>query len=451
MYASVALLDADSTVITGEISSETGDFKIPVVSSGTYLLRVEHIEYQTYVTEPFRVQVGKSKHLPNLILKSQVNSLGEVVVVHKKDMIEVKANTLIFNVADSPSASGINGLDLLKKSPGVTLDMDNNIALLGKEGVQVYINGVPSRLSGNDLAIYLQSMTSDNIQTIEIITNPSAKYEAEGNAGIINIRTKKNSATGFNGSATSSFTQGRYLRYNNSLRLNYGGERLKANFEFTQSQNKSFDTFLDTKAQNDAILDLDSEDISDRKGINVALGIEAQLSKNQILNFSGRSVFNQSNNVLTSQTDIYDINQKQLSSILLSNSLVDLPSTNHTYHLNHQWVPNSTSIWNTALSVGTYKNEKNTQQPNTLLEADGTTLMTIDDREFDANTQIKLWSAKTDYEKSWGKAILSAGAKYSHISTENSFDFYNIENQTAIYTPTKSNDLELELLLNLVT
>ncbi len=442
MYASVALLDADSTVITGEISSEIGVFKIPIANSGTYFLRVEHLEYQTYISQPFMVSPGESKILPDLILQNQVNSLGEVVVVHKKEMIEVKADKLIFNVADSPSASGTNGLDLLKKSPGVTLDMDNNIALLGKAGVQVYINGIPSRLSGNDLTIFLQSMASDNIQFIEIITNPSAKYEAEGNAGIINIRMKKNSATGFNGSATSSFTQGRYLRYNNSLRLNYGGEKLKANFEFTQSQNKSFDTFLDTKAQNDAILDLDSEEIEDRKGINVALGMEARLSKDQTLNLSGRSVFNQRNNVLTSQTDIYNIDPKQLSSVLLSNSFAELFSANHTYNLNHQWRLNSTSSWNTALSVGTYENERNTQQPNTFLEADGTTVDIIDDREFDADTQIKLWSAKTDYEKTWENATFSAGAKYSHIATENSFEFYNIENQTAAFDPTRSNDFK---------
>src|SRR5690606_40281874 len=88
-----------------------------------------------------------------------------------------RADKIIFNVSSTPSASGSNGLELLSKSPGVLVDMDRNISLLGKGGVQIYINGRPSRLSGTDLANLLENMTADNIKDIEIISNPSSKYE----------------------------------------------------------------------------------------------------------------------------------------------------------------------------------------------------------------------------------------------------------------------------------
>jgi len=94
---------------------------------------------------------------------------------------------LVFNVSASASTSGVNGLELLGRAPGVRIDMDNNILLLGKSGVQIQINGKPTLLSGSDLATMLQNMTSENIEAIVIISNPSARYEAEGNAGILNI------------------------------------------------------------------------------------------------------------------------------------------------------------------------------------------------------------------------------------------------------------------------
>ena len=106
-------------------------------------------------------------------------------------MIEVKADKTIVNVENSINAVGSDALELLRKSPGVLVDKDDALSLAGKNGVQVYIDGKPSPLSGADLAAYLKSIQSTQIESIELITNPSAKYEAAGNAGIINIKLKR--------------------------------------------------------------------------------------------------------------------------------------------------------------------------------------------------------------------------------------------------------------------
>lgn len=440
VYASVMLFQNDSSLVNSAISRENGSFQLLNVKPGNYTIKIDHIEYESFTSQLFSITSNEKKILPTIVLQPAKNALDEVVITHKKALIEVKADKLIFNVASSPSASGTNGLDLLKKSPGVSLDMENNISLLGKGGVQIYINNVPSRLSGTDLATFLQSMTSDNIESIEIISNPSSKYEAEGNAGIINIRMKKNMALGFNGSATSSFTQGQYLRYSNGISLNYGGEKLKTNFDVTQSHDKSYDTFLDTKAQNESILDLDSEELRDRKALNIALGLEYRLSENQTLNFSGRTVINQNESDLNSRNDIFDTNPTALNSILISQSIIDEPSRNLAFNLNHQWELTKTSSFSTALSFGRFSNDKNTNQPNTYLEADGTTIISVDNNEFDGNADINLWSAKTDFEKSWEHTTFSTGVKYSRISTENSFRFFDYVNQEPVLDATQSND-----------
>ena len=149
-----------------------------------------------------------------------------VTVTSEKPMIEVRADKMIVNVEGTMNAVGNDALELLRKSPGVTVDKDDNISLAGKNGVQVYIDGKPSPLTGTDLTSYLKSMQSAQIESIEIITNPSAKYEAAGNAGIINIRLKKNKAFGTNGSVNLGYAQGHYAKYNGGVNLNHRNRKI---------------------------------------------------------------------------------------------------------------------------------------------------------------------------------------------------------------------------------
>ena len=146
------------------------------------------------------------------------------------------------------------------------------------------------------------------IDSIEIISNPSSKYDAEGTGGIINIRMKKNVATGFNGNETSSFTKGLDYKYSNNLSLNFGREKLKTNFDITQSRDNNLEIFDDVSQQNNSILDLNSKENQIRNGYNLGIGLEAQLSKNHSLNLNARGIFNTNTNTLNSTTDIYQAN-----------------------------------------------------------------------------------------------------------------------------------------------
>ncbi len=139
----------------------------------------------------------------------------------KKPLIEQKIDRTIVNVEASVTNVGSSALEVLEKSPGVTVDKDGNISLKGKSGVQVYIDGRPAYLSGADLANMLRSMSASQLDQIEIMTNPPAKYDAAGNSGVINIKTKKNKQFGYNGSLTTGYTQGRYPRFNEGFNFNY--------------------------------------------------------------------------------------------------------------------------------------------------------------------------------------------------------------------------------------
>jgi iron complex outermembrane receptor protein len=137
---------------------------------------------------------------------------------------------MIVNVDASPSNTGASVMDVLEKSPGVTVDKDDNISLKGKQGVTIMIDDKPTYMSSTQLASYLKSLPATAISQLEIMTNPSAKYDAAGNSGIINIKTKKNKAKGFNGSVTLTHTQGVYPKPSASINLNY--RTGKANFFF---------------------------------------------------------------------------------------------------------------------------------------------------------------------------------------------------------------------------
>lgn len=128
---------------------------------------------------------------------------------------------MVVNVEGTINATGNDGIDLLRRSPGVIVDKDDNISMMGKSGVEVYIDGKPSPLKGSDLGNYLRSLQSSSIESIELITNPSAKYEASGNAGIINIKLKKDKTLGTNGTVTGGYNIGIYSKYNGGISLNH--------------------------------------------------------------------------------------------------------------------------------------------------------------------------------------------------------------------------------------
>ncbi|MCB0533944.1 MAG: TonB-dependent receptor [Lewinellaceae bacterium] len=435
LYSSV-----DSSVVTGQMSGEDGRFTFAHLAPGNYRLKVNLVGFASYQSAVFQLKNQPGELTLNDIVLAGSAELAEVEIIARKALVEVRADMLVFNVAANPSASGINGLDLLRKAPGVKVDMDNNILLLGKAGVQVHINGRPTRLSGDDLAALLQNMTSDNVEAIEIISNPSAKYDAEGNAGIINLRLKKNPAQGFNGNLNSSFTQGNFLRYSNGLSLNYGNERIRTSLELSRSEDDRPDYFLDTKNQNGFVLDFDSDEVKHRNGYNLGGAVDVQLAQKHSLSFTGRAILNQNDDVLKSTTGITLPGSTAQDQLLVSQTLLDQSFRNYNFNLNYNWDIDKTSRFATDISVGKVNTRGQTQQPNTFFAADKTTVLSISNNAFDANTDIDMWSAKADYEKTWDKFTFSAGGKFAHIATVNHFAFFNVDANGPVPDPDRSND-----------
>lgn len=235
-YVTISVLAQDSSLITGAITDEEGKYEVEVTkglstkgqSTKGLIIQASYIGYQTAFGGP------------DFVLREETERLKEVEVKAKKPLIERQMDKLVVNVSASPLAAGSNGNDILRRSPGVRIDKDGNITVNGKS-VEIYVDGKPSYLSGQQLKAMLDGTDGNTIEKIEIISNPSAKYDASGQGGIINIKTKRNMMKGLNGMLSAAYG-GMYFgdvkRWLNqemfSLMLNYRGEKTYTFGQFTQ-------------------------------------------------------------------------------------------------------------------------------------------------------------------------------------------------------------------------
>jgi iron complex outermembrane recepter protein len=219
-FASIALFrSADSTAAGGAISDETGAFRLTGVPEGRYYLLIQSLGFKDYQKRNVRVSAEKTQvDLGTITLNEAARQLNTVTVTGQKELIEYSLDRKIINVDKLPTTLGGSALDIMQNVPSVTVDIDGNLSLRGSENVIILVDGKPSGLTGLDRQAVLDRIPASNIETIEVITNPSSKFDADGAAGIINIVLKKQKTPGFNG--TAELNVGTRDKYNASINLN---------------------------------------------------------------------------------------------------------------------------------------------------------------------------------------------------------------------------------------
>lgn len=238
--ATVSLLAAaDSALLKAELSGPDGRFEFSEIKPGDYRLGVVLLGFERHVSDP--VNAGNTTVLPTVRLRENAAALREVSVVAQKPFIERRSDRLIVNVENSILAAGNSAMDVLERSPGVIVGQNDAITIRGRSGVIIMIDGKPTPMSGQDLANYLRAMPSGSIERIEIITNPGARYDAAGNAGIIDIRLKKEKNLGTNGSLSANYGQGVYPKAGAGVSLNHRTKQLNVfgsyNYAFRKGMN----------------------------------------------------------------------------------------------------------------------------------------------------------------------------------------------------------------------
>ena len=231
---------ADKKLVKSAVTNKNGVSVFYIPFSESYIFNTSYVGYETRISNIGKNEIAGKKIIINL--QPNAKNLANVSVSSRKPFIQQAQGKVIVNVDASVTNAGTTILEVLEKSPGVMVDKNGGISLQGKAGVLVLIDDKQTYMSGADLNNLLSGMSSSQVETIELITSPSAKYDASGNAGIINIKTKKNKQVGFNGVLNSAFSQGKYPKSNTSLNLNYRNGKFNTFFNYSTNLSKNFTT-----------------------------------------------------------------------------------------------------------------------------------------------------------------------------------------------------------------
>ena len=237
--------DGSDRIINGVTAEADGQFTLEKVTAGKYLLTISFVGYNSKtipVNATGDVQLGVIK------FSSSSKTLDAAVIVADKALITKTSEKTVFNVAQSPANQIGNAEDVLRNMPGVSVDQKGNISIVGKQGAKILVDGKPNAQAQNDLESFLKSIPASSIEAIELITNPSARYDAEGNAGIINIKLKKGRADGLNGSISAGY--GVLNRYNGTAEINYRKNKINVFGTYAANFSKVGDQWIEHRAIN---------------------------------------------------------------------------------------------------------------------------------------------------------------------------------------------------------
>ena len=447
--ATITLLRAkDSSVSKISVASKEGNFVFENITEGKYLVSITAVGHSKGYSEVFDINESNSSvALKTIELVPVSKELSGVSVTARKPLIEQKIDRTVVNVEAAVTNVGTSALEVLEKSPGISVDKDGNISLKGKQGVQVYVDGRPTYLGGTDLANYLRSLSSSQLDQIEIMTNPPAKYDAAGNSGIINIKTKKTKQFGYSGSLSSTWSQGRYPKVNESFNFNYRKNKVnlfttlgynnRKNFQNLDIQRKFIEASTKQVKSN---FNQESRIREKGESYNAKLGMDYFVTKKTTLGvvftgFYNPGVFSNKSDVL-----IYDPSMTLMSQTLASTSN-DRKWKNFSSNFNFRHVFDSTGKELTAdVDYLTY-NSKNAQDlSNAYYDSHGVPTIKADTLLGSLPQDINIYSAKMDYTHPLKNgAKFEAGVKTSFVKTDNNAIYDSVNYGVRVHDIGRSN------------
>ncbi|GLU51361.1 outer membrane beta-barrel family protein [Dyadobacter frigoris] len=434
--AATITLSQNGQVLTSQLA-DMGKFTLTNLNQSPYDLAVSLIGYKS-VLRAFTMP----KDSLSIQLQNDDLQLNEVSIVFKKPTIERQIDRVVFNVANSILASGGTAWDALSKAPGVQTGNDGGVKANNKK-VTVYMDGKPVRLSGDDLSAYLQGIPSDNISKIEVMPNPSSKYEAQGGA-VINIISKKAKTDGFNASLSGGYTRGQMNRYASNGVFNYRKDKLNIFGSYGYSdraieRDLNLYTIYQTPSSY-AYWDLNKISVLKSKISNYTVGADYNLTANQVAGvlITGNNAANVGYG--TAITNIYNNHNSKADSVLntLSNSRGH--ANQYSFNLNYKIKPDSMGrSLNIDVDYAPYSKD-NVQKLNNFMYLPDESLAFAPYKTSSPSTQkINIWSGKVDYAYTLGKIwTMESGIKYTSIISENQFDFYNTPDVMPVLDPTRS-------------
>ena len=432
----------DSLVVDGTVANADGNYSFRNISPSRYWVRVSFVGYTTFDTPAFELQSRQTLTVDDITLLEDAVTLAGVAVEAERDLIEVQPDKTVLNVQGTIASTGSTALELLRKAPGVVVDNNDNIILAGKNGVKVYIDGKPSPLSIEDLAIQLKSMQSSEIDAIEIITNPGAKYEAEGNAGIINIKLRRDQNLGMNGTVDLGYSYGERSHYSGTTTLNYRNRRLNSYGSYSLNAGKNENWMDIYRIQNNFEYDQQGSTNSGGPTNSLRFGTDFFLDQKTVVGFLVSGAVSDRTWLSTTETPIVDLSNDQLQSTLRALSDNDRNRKNGSANVNVRRDDGDGTTLNIDADVAAFQNGNRSYQPNFYFVPSSPDPDTQNIHTSNAPTDIAIYAGKIDYERPVGGGKLGVGSKISEVITDNRYRFYNVLDDAEELDIDRSNDFE---------
>lgn len=424
-YVTVVLFKAaDSSIVKTAFTDQAGTFGFTVNTKGNYFYKASSMGYKTLKSKVVTLDDSQKIDFGSAQLSSTSQTLKEVTVAGNVPLVERKMDRTVMNVASSSIASGSTALELLQKAPGVNVDQNDNISMQGKQGVLIQIDGKQTYMSSGDVANLLRGMQSSEIETIELITNPSAKYDAAGNSGIINIKTKKNKGGGTNGSLTGAFGRGTKFRSSAGGNINHRTKSLNlfGNYNYYQRDRETFmeiDRIANVSPSNRYFSQ--RSDFSKRNhGQNFKAGVDYFINKNNTIGVLVTGYEGSNKEFSVNRTRIGGSFAQQDSSVL-ANNVIRNKYNNLSYNLNYKSVLDSAGQELTIdLDYGRYKGNDDADYVSDYFFNNGSVIRpTVITRNITPSV-INIKAFKIDYALPLKKQMkLEAGLKSSWVTTDN--------------------------------
>ncbi|MCA5005337.1 outer membrane beta-barrel family protein [Sphingobacterium bovistauri] len=441
--ASVYLVTEPSKgFIKSAVTDEKGQFKFLGFPKGTFRIEATAVGYVKGESNAF-VAEDRSIALDDIMLRIVTKEIEAVSVQGQLPQIQYTNGRLVMNVENSSISAGNNALEVLKRAPGVDVDKDDNISLMGQQGVNVMIDGRQTYMTGEQLATFLKSTDGGQIKSIELSTTRSAKDDAEGTAGVINIVMKKNRLEGFNGSYIASGAFGEKFRGNTSLNVNYkkNNSTFFTNYSYTDNNfnehiritrvipNKIADTYFDQSSKFQNV----------EKTHNYKLGFEQKTSARNtfMIQFNGA---NNKEAQLTPGTTLMSQPNMAIDSIMVSDNNNDEKFNRYSVNMNNEFVIDSTGKKLTAdFDYSTFKTNSILNYSYFSYLPDMTLMYDPEYERSNFGVDIKILAAKLDYTQKLWKGNVESGLKYSNVKSDNDVKFENLIGSSWLNNTNRSN------------
>jgi hypothetical protein len=428
----------DSSIVKVSICDSLGAFIFQAIPNGEYFISGSMVGFQDYFSETITVN-GADIDLGKILMTND-EMMDAVTVLKIRPIIEVKPDMVVFNVDQTVNSTGANGFELLRKAPGVMIDNNNNVVLEGKSGVQIYIDHKASVLAGDDLINFLKSLQASDIDKIEIITQPSSKYDAAGNAGIINIILKRDKSLGTNGTISAGYDYGVNSRANSSLSLNHRSKKFNIYSAYSNNFGKRWNGMHFERTQSGYQFDSETNMTNNVTSHNGRIGADWFINPKHTIGILASGNFFDTDSESSTTTDIRPVAATIADQILIAE--------NSSVGQNYQYAGNFNYRFADTLGheliidgdYGVYSRDANSYQPNEYYSGSD-----VDNIQYENNfrmitpTNIEIITGKVDYSQYLWKGKLSIGAKYSLVNTDNTFEFYDEVAGEDVLDPNRSN------------